>query len=138
MSVDNIGYAIPSNVVKALAENAISYNDGTVKRCLLGITVGSAKYYTKYDTETGKVRRFEDVVITDFSATSAVKDIFKVGDNIKAITVDGVTYEVTRIHHVVDAMLNARVGSSVTTKVIRGGVEMDIPITVTQNMLTVY
>ena len=134
----DISYAIPSNVVKAIADNAIYYNDGTIKRCLLGITVGSARYYTEYDTETGKVHRCEDVVITEFSKTSAVKDYFKIGDNIKSIKIDGVSYEVTRIFHVVDAMLNARVGSSVITTVVRDGVEMEIPITVTQNMLTVY
>lgn len=134
----DISYAIPSNVVRAIADNAIYYNDGTIKRCLLGITVGSARYYTEYDTETGKVHRCEDVVITEFSKTSAVKDYFKIGDNIKSINIDGVSYEVTRIFHVVDAMLNARVGSSVITTVVRDGVEMEIPITVTQNMLTVY
>ena len=138
MSVDNIGYAIPSNVAKAIAENAIYYNDGTVKRCLLGITVGSAKYWTEYDTETGKIQRFEKVVISELTSTSAVKDTMKVGDVINSITVDGVTHEVTRIHHVVDAMLYARVGSTVITNVTRDGVKMDIPTTITKNMLTVY
>ncbi len=138
VSVDNIGYAIPSNVAKAIAENAIYYNDGTVKRCLLGITVGSAKYWTEYNIETGKIRRYEKVVITEISLTSALNGELQVGDIINSIKVDGVSHEVTRIHHVVDAMLYARVGSTVITNVTRGGVNMDIPITVTQNMLTVY
>lgn len=138
MSVDNIGYAIPSNIAKAIADNAIYYSDGTVKRCLLGITVGSAKYWTEYDTETGKIHKFEKVVITELSLTSALGGKLRAGDIINSITVDGVECEVTRIHHVVDAMLYARVGSSVVTNVTRGGVNMDVPITITQNMLTVY
>lgn len=137
MTVDNIGYAIPSNVAKAIADNAIHYNDGTVKRCLLGITVGSAKYWTEYDTETGKIHRFEKVVIREISKTSALNGELLEGDFINSITVDGVTHKVTRIHHVVDAMLYARVGSTVVTNVTRDGVNMDIPITITQNMLTI-
>lgn len=137
-SLINIGYAIPSNVAKAIADNAIYYKNGTVQRCLLGITVSASKFYTVYDTSTGKIRKCEDVVITEFSATSSVKNDFKVGDNIKAITVDGVSYDVSRTFHVVDAMLNARVGSSVITTVIRDGVQMEIPIEITRNMLTVY
>ena len=36
-SDDNIGYAIPSNVATAIADNAIYYSDGTIKRCMLGM-----------------------------------------------------------------------------------------------------
>lgn len=137
-TVDNIGYAIPSNVAKAIADNAIYYNDGTVKRCLLGITVGSAKYYTEYDVETGKIHKYEKVVITELTDTSAAAGLLMPGDIINSITVDGKKCEVTRIHHVVDAMLYARVGSSVITNVTRDGAAVDVTIAVTQKMLTVY
>ena len=69
--VDNIGYAIPSNVAKAIADNAIHYSDGTIKRCMLGITVGVKKYSTDYDLETGKIRRLEEVVVSKIEETAA-------------------------------------------------------------------
>ena len=138
MTVDNIGYAIPSNVARAIADNAIHYSDGTVKRCLLGITVGSAKYWTEYDTETGKIHKYEKVVITELAETSAVAGVLLPGDIINSITVDGKKHDVTRIHHVVDAMLYARVGSTVITNVTRDGVAQDVTVTITKDMLTVY
>ena len=135
--VDNIGYAIPSNVAKAIADNAIHYSDGTVKRCLLGITVGVSRYYTVYDTETGKLHKMEEVVISELSSTSGAKGLIEVGDIINHITVDGVKHDVTRIYHVVDSMLYARVGSAVTVNVTRNGVATDISVPITDAMLTV-
>jgi serine protease Do len=137
-SVDNIGYAIPSNVAKAIADNAIHYSDGTVKRCLLGITVGVKSYKTNYDINTGKIYKLEEVVVTEIASTAAAKGILEVGDVINSITVDGVRCEVSRIHHVVDSMLYARVGSSVTINVTRGGVKADLTLPITESMLTVY
>jgi len=137
-TVDNIGYAIPSNVAKAIAENVIHYSDGTVKRCMLGITVGVKSYSTKYDLETGKIYKLEEVVVTELTSGAAAKGILEVGDVINSITVDGVKHEVSRIHHVVDSMLYARVGSSVVINVTRGGVKTDLTLPITENMLTVY
>ncbi len=138
-SVDNIGYAIPSNVAQAIADNAIHYSDGTIKRCMLGITVGVKKYSTDYDLETGKIRRLEEVVITEFSKDSAAAEYLEVGYVINSITVDGVKHEVTRIFHVVDSMLYARVGSAVTVNITdNSGVTRDVNIPITENMLTNY
>lgn len=137
-SVDNIGYAIPSNVAKAIADNAIHYSDGTVKRCLLGITVGVKSYKTNYDINTGKIYKLEEVVVTEITSGAAAKGILEVGDVINSITVDGVRCEVSRIHHVVDSMLYARVGSSVNVNVTRGGVKTDLTLPITEGMLTVY
>ena len=136
--IENVGYAIPSNVAKAIADNAIHYSDGAIYRGLLGITVGVSEYSTKYDTETGKLHRVEKVVVSEIADTSAVKDILKVGDVINSITVDGVKHEVTRIHHVVDSMLYAREGSSVTINVTRGTVSSDKSIVVTSDMISKY
>ena len=134
-SVENVGYAIPSNVAKAIADSAIHYSDGTVKRCLLGITVGVKKYSTEYDVESGKIYKLEEVVITEISAGSAVNGLLKKGDVINSITVDGVKHEVTRIHHVVDSMLYARVGSTVVINMTRGGVQKDVTVPITESML---
>ena len=134
-SVDNIGYAIPSNVAKAIADNAIFYSDGTVKRCLMGVTVGVDEYSTDYDVETGKIHKRERVVIISIEKSSQIKGLLSVGDLINSITVDGKTTEVTRVHHVIDAMLYARAESRVVINVTRGGIEKDIEFTATANML---
>ena len=134
-SEENIGYAIPSNVAIAIAKNAIDYSDGSIWRCMLGVTVGVKKYSTEYDIETGKIKKIEDVVVLEISEGAAVEGVLEVGDVINSITINGEMMEVTRIHHVVDYMLNARVGDIVKTNVTRNGETVDTILTITESML---
>lgn len=140
-SVDNIGYAIPSNVAKYIAENIIYYCDGTdresVYRCIMGITVISANPRVDYDVETGRVRKLEDVVIESVNAGSEAEGLLMKGDVVRSISVDGTEYSVTRIFMVVDSMLNARVGSEVIIKVTRDGEDMSVTVPITEASLTV-
>ncbi len=139
---DGMGYAIPSNVAKYIAENVIYYCNGTdktsVQRCILGITVTANELYTAYDKETGRIHKCERVMISNIIEGSLAEGIFKAGDLINSITVDGVAYEVTRGFHVVDSMLNARVGSTVVFNVERDGESLDLTVSVTEDTLTEY
>ena len=141
-STDNIGYAIPSNVAKAIAENILYYCDGATKlnvyRCMLGIEVGIKALYTEYDTETGKIYKKETVMLTKVEPSGAVNGILKAGDVINSITIDGVKHEVSRTYHIIDSMLYARVGSSVVINVTRDGAATDITIPIVEKMLTAY
>ena len=140
-SVDNIGYAIPSNVAKSIADNIIYYCDGTDKtcvyRCLLGIKISSENPGVIYDTETGKIYKTESVTVTEVTGTAA-KGVLKVGDVLKSITIDGNKNDITRRHHVVDSMLDARVGSTVAITLTRGGQEHTVTIHVTADMIEAY
>lgn len=125
-SVDNIGYAIPSNVAKYVTDNIIFYDkqdksNDSVKRALIGITVGVESAGTSYDTETGKITRYEVVKVDAIESDSASVGKLYVGDIIRSITVDGVTYEVKRKFNVVDIMLTARQTSTVVINVERAG-----------------
>ena len=137
---ENIGYAIPANVVKYVAENIIDYCAGksaeTPYRALVGITVTAGKSYSHYDTETGKIYKMEDVKIESVSEGSIAEGKLHAGDVIRKISVDGKEYEVTRIFHVVDSMLNARVGSVVKVTVLRGESNEVIELNITENALT--
>ena len=141
-SIDGIGYAIPSNVAKNITENILYYCDGTsresVFRCILGITVESTEFKTEYDKNTGKLKKLETVRINTVDATSALKDKFKVGDVLLSVSIGDETQEITRRHHVIDALLNARPDSKLVFKILRGGVEMTVEHTVTTDMLVEY
>jgi len=132
-TIDNIGYAIPSNVAKAVAENIIYYdnineaNDGAY-RVLMGITVSISDSKSVYDEETGKVHKVETVIVGSINDDSIVKNILEVNDVINSITVDGKSYEITRTFTVVDAMLNARQSSTVIINVTSGGVTKDVSL----------
>jgi serine protease Do len=139
-NTDNMAYAIPSNFVKSVADNIIYYCDGTelegVYRCYIGITVDASKLYTEYDEEKGVVLKKEQVSITNIEKNSLAEGVLMVGDVINYITVDGVTHTVDRMHIVIDSMLVARVGSSVTLNVTRGGEVLNVTITITEGTLT--
>ena len=140
--VDNIGYAIPSNVAKSIVENLIYYCDGTDKtcvyRCILGVTVGATNLRVSYDEESGSVTKLEDVVIESVVSGSPASKLFARGDVVKSITVGEKSYEITRQHQLIDAMLDVREGTSIKYKVIRGGEEIEISVTATADMLEAY
>ena len=132
-TTDNIGFAIPSNVAKYIAENIIYYCDDTsyehAYKCMLGITVSVSELYTEYDKDSGILYRRERVVVNTIpKKDAAAYGILKSGDVINSITIDGTVYEVTRTFHVVDAMLNARVSSVVVINVTRGSENIDLTI----------
>lgn len=139
-SIDNIGYAIPSNIAKYIADNILYYCDGTEKesvyRCLLGITVEAGSSDAAYDTETGKVHIVEEVRVKEITSGSLADGILQAGDVITSIKVGESSYEVSRIYHVVDIMLNARVGDTVTISVKRNELPAELTITVTDAALT--
>jgi serine protease Do len=136
-SIDNIGYAIPSNVAKNVADNVIYYDtldpdNDAVYRIIMGVNVDVTRAYVEYDTETGKVHKREVVVISSVSSGSAADGALMEKDVINSITIDGVTYRVTRIHNVKDAMLAARNGSTVVINVTRNGTKMDVVVDVSK------
>lgn len=137
--VDNIGYAIPSNVAKYIADNVLYYCENKenehVIRCMVGITVQTAESAAVYDVETGKVKIAEKVRIETVNAGEAADGKLAVGDVIKSIRVGDETYPVTRMFHVVDIMLNARVGDTVVFRVERDGTERDVEIPITDAAL---
>ena len=139
-NTDNMSYAIPSNFVKCVADNIIYYCDGTdlesVYRCYLGITVTSNKLYTVYDEELGVVHKREEVSVVTIEKGGLAYGVIAEGDIINSITVDGVKYDVNRMYVVTDSMLSARVGSTVTVNVTRGGETLDLSITITEKSLT--
>ena len=139
-SVDNIGYAIPSNVARYIAENIIYYCDGTNKenvyRCLMGITVTHTNNRVVYDAESGRVHKAEDVVVETVTEGGVAYGVLQAGDIIRSISVDGTIYEVSRMYMVIDSMLNARVGSEVIISVERDGETLPLTVEITEATLT--
>ena len=141
-SVENIGYAIPSNVAISVAENVIDYCFGTdaekVQRALLGITVTTSDSAAVFDPETGLVRIKETVVIHEISKGGVIEGVLLAGDVLLSATFDGKTYEITRQHHIIDMMLDVRAGDIVTINIIRDGEQKSVSVTITEDCLTEY
>lgn len=138
--VDNIGYAIPINLAKNLVLNILSNCDGedntSIQRALLGITLTAYTTGLTVDAESGKIIKSELVEIVELSDSCLMSDTLAVGDIITSITLDGVTKEVTRTHHVIDVMLAAGVGSVVTITANRAGETVTATVTIPESSIT--
>ncbi len=140
--IENIGYALPSNVVRAIADNIIDYCYGkdceSVMRGLLGITIQVSDYDTYYDINTGLLVREEEITVYEVSAGGLGEAILEAGDVVKSISIGDKTITVTRQHHLIDAMLDVRVGDTVSLVIIRDGVETSVSTTITEASLSAY
>ena len=140
--IENIGYAIPSNVARGIADNIIDYCFGksceTVMRGILGIGVRASELYTRYDTETGRLVKMEKVIVDSVSDGGLGASILQKNDVVKSITIGGKTVEVTRTYHLIDAMLDARVGETVYFTIERGGQEKTVSAIITISCLVAY
>ncbi len=142
--IDNIGYAIPSNVAIGVADNIIDYCYGKTNtymcRALVGISVAAVDSGTEYDAETGMLIKKESIGIATVEAGGLADGKLKVNDVIKSIKVgeNGKTVSVSRTHHVIDAMLYAREGAKITFVVQRGEAEKTVDITITGDCLKYY
>ena len=140
--VENIGYAIPSNVAVAIAENIIDYCYGTdlerVQRALLGITVSTSDSKAVYDSTTGLISIEETVSVYEVTKGSLAYGILKADDLLVSASFGEKTQIITRQYNIIDMMLDVRVGDAVTFNIIRGGEEMTVSITITEDCLTAY
>lgn len=138
--IDNIAYAIPVIVATGIAENIIGFCDGsqntTFYKCMLGIQLTANVTGLVIDPESGKIERAELVEVAELTSSCITGDLVRVGDVITAISVDGVSREVTRLHHVIDHMLRARVGSTVVLTLQRGDETLTATVTITQSAWT--
>ena len=123
-NIDNMGYAIPSNLVKNLVGNIIDNCNGadstSVKRALLGIQITAYTTGVSVDEESGQIKRVSVVEISSVFETSVFYGQLMKGDVITSLTVNGVTITPSQIYHVTDHMLTARVGHTVEMTVTRG------------------
>ncbi len=140
--VENIGYAIPSNLAVSIAENIIDYcyytDSERVQRASFGITVISIDSRSVYDLTAGVMRIEETVCVYEVAEGSLSDGILQVNDVIVSATVNGNTTEITRQYQIIDMMIDARVGDVITFNILRDGEEQTVSITITEDCLTAY
>lgn len=140
--IDGIAYAIPSNIAVGVAQNIIDnstradYKDG-VWRCLMGITVVPDAIRREVDEEQGIVHIREDVAVQSVNPGSLAEGKLEEGDLLKTVRIGNKEYEITRTFVIVDAMLSARVGDTVTLTVERDGEEMEVKLKITEDCISV-
>ena len=131
-NVENVGYALPANKVRALVDNIVYHClDGdyiTPLRPTLGITVQIAESLASVNGE-GLIDITETVAVIGVDEGTAAYGVFLEGDILVSVTVAERTVQITRMHHLLDAILDLRPGESIAFKVLREGVETALSIT---------
>lgn len=139
--VENIGYALPSSVVVAVADNIIDYcmnaTCESVMRPILGVTVTINDSAAVYDSETGMLGIEETVTVYSVEK-GQLGSVFKEGDVLVSVKIGDTEKRITRQHHLIDFMITARVGDKVEFVVLRDGVEQTLTVTITEGCLTQY
>ena len=137
--IDNIGYAIPIDLAKNLADNIIYHCDGEtmtkLNRAMLGITI-SAKVIGPVIDENGKLLEGALVQVMEVSNSSLAYGKVEVDDIVNSISVDGVKVNATEVYVIPEHMLTARVGSEIVMNITRGEETFDITFTITEDAIT--
>ena len=142
--VENIGYAIPASVCDAIVKNIIYYCFGqeceSVVRPLLGISLQVVDSWTELNTSTGLIEKHEKSQVVLVTEGSLADGKVNVGDTVVSITVGSKTVVVERQFELIDALINARVGTSITLCVVRAetGETENIEIEITKECLTLF
>ena len=140
--VENIGYAIPASVAAAVTDNIIDNCYGkenkSVLRAILGVNLGITDSYADVDKETGMPVVVESVSISAIESGSLADGRLKVGDVLVSAKLGDRSVTITRQYHVIDMMLHARVGDTVSVTVLRDGATVTVEILVTEDGIVRY
>ena len=145
---DGIGYAIPSNVAVAVAENILyQYSDKpetphVVYRPLLGMTIYAHSSSAVVSEETNGRVYVEEVVMVKETTPGSLSDgkVFE-GDIVKSVQInDGVGKKINRVYKIVDTAMSAKVGDviklTIERKVDGEPTEIIVEITLTESCMT--
>ena len=114
----NINYAVPVQIVKAVAQNVLIHNG--VRKLTFGVTVTSKNSKYVYDEESGYGRIEEDIAISAVEGIAAEMGL-EVGDILTAIEIDGAEYELERYFDIGDYALYLTEGVKFRFLYERGG-----------------
>lgn len=123
---EGIGFAIPSNLARRVMQDMIRYN-GEVRRGSIG-DVRVAPLTTQLAEELGVPNTRGAVVARMRRDSAAFEAGLRPGDVIVAFNGQGVE----DASHFVRFLLDAKIGSTVTLGIVRGGRKMDIRVQVRQ------
>ena len=137
--VEGVGYAIPGNLAKAVAENIIwnAENGRTgVLKGLMGITVSADKTSAVYNEELQMVEIVERIVIQAVNYGSLAYGKLMQGDILVSIEHNDSKTQITRNFFIVDYMLNVRPGDTFTITVIRNNQTVSVNLTIEEKHFT--
>ena len=92
-TIDNVGYAIPIEVVKNVVDNVIDSSDGKVRKLVFGFEAAAKDSVLAYDAITDKYYIKETCSVSKITTGGLANGVLQVGDVIKTISINGVDGE---------------------------------------------
>ncbi len=147
--VENIGYAIPSNIAIRSAKRIIAEHElrngssgfitpVSLTVAQLGIEMLGSNAHAVYDMERNVTYISETVTVNRVALNSVAKSAgLAAGDVVREVVIDGTVIRVERDFAFRDAMMLCNPDSSVTIRVERNGVEKDITFTTPESCFVV-
>lgn len=122
-SVDNIAYAIPSNIVKYVCDQIYRQCDGTttsIKKVLLGVTIeiiDASSHYNGLKTEIVETIKVAEITsgapVDGLLTVGSILDKIIITDNSNPLSPVSTEYDITRLFHI-DAILQTTIGDTIT------------------------
>ena len=136
--VDNIAYAFPANLVRAMADNVIDHCVGGEGKLLVKYDTG-AEFAVKdmwldIDPDTGRIIKRERLQVESVAVGGALDGLLREGDIVTHISVNGERIAVTLTHHITDTLLTLRVGDKLGFTVERDGATVEVEIDIIRAM----
>lgn len=139
-SIENMGYAIPSNLAVAVAENIIRNCDGktntSVIKCVLGISISIGEISREYDGNTGILKIVESCIVYEINEGSIAVGVLKNNDVLKSFEIDGRVFEINHTYDGGEALLYASQDSEIYVNYERAGVDGRVRLYQTQANFT--
>ncbi len=132
-NIENIGFALPIDKVKALADNIVEHclDDESITpfKPTFGIEIQIVDSVAVLNEENGLIDILETIKITGITEGGVAEGICMVGDELLSVRVGDITVQITKLHHLVDAGLLLRPGETLYIKALRDGEEVDLALT---------
>ena len=125
--IDNIAYAVPSNLALSFAQKLIKTN-GLLTFAVSGYTTRTT---TNVQFIDGKYYSFQNVFIDTVTGADAISAGLSSGDQILSITYAGKTVQVLSEYTYEDIKYYLSVGDSITYSIMRGSSSIEVRVNIT-------
>ncbi len=134
-SIENIAFAIPSNIATGIAQNIIN-NNGNFMRLVMGASLDTQNTKSVYNTTTQMVDIVEDVTIETIDENSLASTLgFNVGDKIVSVSINDNLVTVDRMFKAIDCLYKAKKDDSITFVVERDNSNIEFSFIVKEENL---
>lgn len=118
-SVENVAFAIPSNLVLSIADNIVK-NNGVLKKLTLGMTIQIDSSYSTYNQTTGRTIIDYTVKVSEITLGSLASQCgMQKDDMLISMTYNGKTVSVNHIYTIEDNVFNLDKNSTLSFTIKR-------------------